>query len=154
LVVCLAAGAAVPAALALPPNGSGTSRAADAADAAARLGPRDWLALGVSLDRRGDPAGAERAYRRALALVPRDAAARTRLAFDLMRAGHLAPAERLVRPVAARRGPYRPLALLVLGLAERGRGEAAATATLRRFLQVAPHHPAAVQVRRLLGGRR
>ena len=149
VLVCAAAGAAVPAAVALP-SGGGSDAASPAADTSTRLGADDWLRLGRSLDSRGDPSGAEHAYRRALALAPRNAAARTRLAFDLLRDGHLPAAERLVRPVTGPAGTYRPLALLVLGLAQRGRGEPAATATLHRFLRVAPDHPAAPQVRRLL----
>jgi hypothetical protein len=43
------------------------------------------------------------------------------------------------------------MALLVLGLAQRDAHDPAATSTLRTFLAVAPNHPAAPQVRRLLG---
>jgi cytochrome c-type biogenesis protein CcmH/NrfG len=153
VLVCAAAGAAVPAAVALPGrHGSETTSTDRAAASSDRLGPADWVRLGRSLDSRGDQPGAQHAYRRALVLAPHSAAARTRLAFDLLRAGRLATAERLVRPVAGPRGRYRPLALLVLGLAQRGRGEPFA-ATLHRFLRLAPDHPAAPQVRRLLHSR-
>ncbi|MEX0429329.1 cytochrome c-type biogenesis protein CcmH [Nocardioides sp. DS6] len=71
-------------------------------------------------------------------------------AFALLRAGRPAAAERLVRPVSRRPGADRPLALLVLGLAQRAEGDPAATATLRAFVERYPHHAAAAQVRRLL----
>jgi cytochrome c-type biogenesis protein CcmH len=73
-------------------------------------------------------------------------------AFQLLQAGHPADAESLVRPVAARPGHDRALAILILGLAERAQDEPAWRATLTRFLQHHPHHPAAAQVRRLLQG--
>ena len=57
-----------------------------------------------------------------------------------------------MRPVVARPGHDRALAILVLGLAERAQGEPAWRATLSRFLEHHPHHPAAAQVRRLLRG--
>jgi cytochrome c-type biogenesis protein CcmH/NrfF len=154
VVVCAMAGAAVPAAVALPSRGGSDAASAPGGTAATsgRLGPQDWVRLGRSLDSRGDPSGAEHAYRRALALAPHDAAARTGLAFDLLRRGHLSRAERLVRPVSGPPGRYRPLALLVLGLAQRAHGEPFA-ATLHRFLRLAPDHPAAAQVRRLLRSR-
>jgi cytochrome c-type biogenesis protein CcmH/NrfF len=152
-VVCAAAGAAVPAAVALPGRvGSHAGSSAPTTATADRLGPADWVRLGRSLDSRGDQPGAEHAYRQALVLAPHSAAARTRLAFDLLRRGHLSSVERLVRPVTGPPGRYRPLALLVLGLAQRGRGEPF-VATLHRFLQLAPDHPAAPQVRRLLRSR-
>lgn len=72
------------------------------------------------------------------------------LAFSQLRSGRPAVAERMVRPVAHRPGPDRPLALLVLGLAQRAEGEPDAVHTLRSFLARYPHHPAAAQVRRLL----
>lgn len=153
VVVCAAAGAAVPAAVALPGRvGSGARSSAPATVTADRLGPADWVRLGRSLDSRGDQPGAQHAYRQALLLAPHSAAARTRLAFDLLRRGDLASVERLVRPVTVSRSRYRPLALLVLGLAQRGRGEPFA-ATLHRFLRLAPDHPATPQVRRLLRSR-
>lgn len=42
--------------------------------------------------------------------------------------------------------------LLVVGLAQRQRKEPEATLTLQRFLRIAPNHPAAAMVRRLLAG--
>jgi cytochrome c-type biogenesis protein CcmH/NrfF len=153
VLVCAAAGAAVPAAVALPSSGDGDSPSR-AGTSANTLTSAQWVRLGRSLDRQGDPSGAENAYRRALALTSADPAARTRLGFDLLGDRDLAAAEQVVRPVARRPGQYRPLALLVLGLAQRGRAVPAADATLRTFLRLAPHHPAAPQVRRLLRSRR
>jgi len=75
-------------------------------------------------------------------------------AFTLLRSGRPAAAERLARPVADRTGADRPLALLVLGLAQRAEGEPAARRTLQRFLHRYPHHPAAADVRRLIGAAR
>jgi cytochrome c-type biogenesis protein CcmH len=77
---------------------------------------------------------------------------RIRLALDLVRDRHASDAEPLVRRLARTRGPSQSAALLVLGLAQRARGEAAARGTLHRFLALAPDHPAAAQVRRLLAG--
>jgi cytochrome c-type biogenesis protein CcmH len=154
-LVCAVAGAAVPAAIALP-SGSGAGAAGGggvAGTPAGRPGPAQWVQLGRSLDRRGDQPGAEKAYRRALTLAPENGAARTRLAFDVLRERRLRAAERLAGPTSRHPGRYRPLALLIVGLAQRGRGEPAASATLRTFLRIAPHHPAAPQVRRLLGAR-
>ncbi|WP_158610058.1 hypothetical protein [Micromonospora globbae] len=48
------------------------------------------------------------------------------------------------------RSPDSPDGLLVLGLAQRRTRPADAPVTLRRFLTVAPHHPAAAEITRLL----
>jgi cytochrome c-type biogenesis protein CcmH/NrfF len=78
------------------------------------------------------------------------AASPVEAAFQLLQAGHPADAESLVRPVAARPGHDRALAILVLGLAQRAQDEPTWRATLTRFLEHHPRHPAAAQVRRLL----
>ena len=151
LALCLATGVAVPAAVAVAPrSGSGASREPASAALGGRLDADAWLRLGRSLDRQGDLAAAESAYRRALATAPALAAARTRLAFDLLQERRWREAERLARPVSGHAGPFRTLALLVLGLAEHGQHKSAATTTLRTFLRLAPHHPASPEVRRLL----
>ncbi|MEP9381897.1 cytochrome c-type biogenesis protein [Nocardioides cheoyonin] len=72
------------------------------------------------------------------------------VAFALLRAGNPAAAEKLIRPVATGSGADRPLALLVLGLAQRANGEITATHTLRTFVHRYPDHPATAEVRRLL----
>jgi len=151
VLACLTTGVAVPTAIAA--GSHSTSSASAQLPATGRgdpLSPGAWLRLGRSLDRQGDPGAAERAYRRALAGSSTNAAARTRLAFDLLRRDRWVAAEQLAAPVARRPGRYRPLALLVLGLAQRGRHQPTATETLRTFLRLAPHHAAAAQVRRLL----
>lgn len=71
-------------------------------------------------------------------------------AFALLRAGHPKQAIALVRPALHGTRADRPMALLVLGLAQRAEGSPAATGTLRTFLDRYPHHPAADAVRRLL----
>jgi cytochrome c-type biogenesis protein CcmH/NrfF len=81
---------------------------------------------------------------------PSTASSPVEAAFQLLQAGHPADAESLARPVAARPGHDRALAILVLGLAQRAQDEPAWRATLTRFLEHHPHHPAAAQVRRLL----
>lgn len=70
-----------------------------------------------------------------------------------LRAGHAATAEREARAQLSRaRHGSRAWqdALLVLGLAEHQQGDSKATATLQHFLRVAPRHPAAPMVRKLL----
>jgi cytochrome c-type biogenesis protein CcmH/NrfF len=151
LALCLATGVAVPAAVAVAPrSGPGGSGQPAPAAVGGRLDANAWLELGRSLDRQGDRAAAEQAYRRALATAPALAAARTRLAFDLLQERRWREAERLARLVSGHSGRFRTLALLVLGLAEHSQHEPTATATLRTFLRLAPHHPASPGVRRLL----
>ncbi|RQW94051.1 tetratricopeptide repeat protein, partial [Micromonospora globispora] len=87
-------------------------------------------------------------YREALRDRPDDTI-RLRLAFALLRAGDPAGAERTAREVLART-PDSPDGLLVLGLAQRGNRSTEAARTLRRFLSVAPQHPAAPEISRLL----
>ncbi|GAA1801079.1 hypothetical protein GCM10009682_23420 [Luedemannella flava] len=109
------------------------------------------LAVGRSLEEQGRYAEAADVYRDALDQQPDDRL-RRRLAFALLRAGRLVEAE----AVAARvldDDPGDPDALLLLGLAQRASGSPKAAATLRRFLRQAPDHPAAAEVRRLLGDR-
>ncbi|MEU4660417.1 cytochrome c-type biogenesis protein CcmH [Micromonospora chalcea] len=91
-------------------------------------------------------------YREALRERPDDGV-RLRLAFALLRAADAAGAERTAGEVLDH-APESPDGLLVLGLAQRTTRPAQAPATLRRFLAVAPTHPAAAEIRRLLGGGR
>lgn len=88
-------------------------------------------------------------YREALRERPDDAV-RLRLAFVLLRSGDAAGAQRAAREVLTD-SPDSPDGLLVLGLAERTTRPTEAPTTLRRFLAVAPEHPAAAEIRRLLG---
>ncbi|SIR51169.1 cytochrome c-type biogenesis protein CcmH [Micromonospora avicenniae] len=105
------------------------------------------LARDLERDQRYDAAA--ELYREALRDRPDDGV-QLRLAFALLRAGDAAGAERTVREVLAR-SPDSPDGLLVLGLAQRSTRPGDAPETLRRFLAVAPRHPAAPEIRRLLG---
>ena len=118
--------------------------------AAKPMRAEDWVAVAQSLDQQQDYRSAVEAYRHAFKQRPDADAVRTGLAFDLVRSGRPRRAIGLVAPLAHRSGPHRPLAMLILGLAQRAAGLPPATSTLRQFLRLAPHHPAAAQVRRLL----
>ncbi|MFC0005564.1 cytochrome c-type biogenesis protein CcmH [Micromonospora siamensis] len=88
-------------------------------------------------------------YREALRERPDDGI-RLRLAFALLRSADASGAEQVAREVLDD-SPGSPDGLLVLGLAQRTTRPVDAPATLRRFLTVAPQHPAAAEIRRLLG---
>ncbi|MFJ8579871.1 cytochrome c-type biogenesis protein CcmH [Micromonospora sp. NPDC093277] len=125
---------------------------ADRLDRPPEQPPADPVAVTVQLARDLESqdryAAAAQLYREAL----RDRAddtIRLRLAFALLRAGDAGAAEQTAREVLART-PDSPDGLLVLGLAQRGAKSAQATGTLRRFLAVAPEHPAAPEISRLL----
>lgn len=109
----------------------------------------DLVALGQSLESQGRYAEAAEVYRDAVTQNPDDAV-RLRLAFALLRSNQAAQAETVAGQVAAR-SPDDAQALLLLGLARRADGSTQATATLRRFLKVAPNDPAAGEIQRLLG---
>lgn len=121
-------------------------------DAGPPAGPADPVAVTLQLARdleqqqRYDAAA--ELYRDALRDHPDDGV-QLRLGFALLRAGDAAGAERTVRDVLTR-SPDSPDGLLVLGLAQRRTRPADAPVTLRRFLTVAPHHPAAAEITRLL----
>ncbi|MGW4154907.1 cytochrome c-type biogenesis protein CcmH [Micromonospora chersina] len=125
---------------------------ADLLDPPARPAPADPVAVALQLARdletqdRYDAAA--QMYQEALRDRPDDAV-RLRLAFALLRAGDGAAAQRTARDVLARE-PDSPDGLLVLGLAQRNSRSVEAGGTLRRFLAVAPAHPAAAEIRRLL----
>ena len=111
---------------------------------------QDWVALAQSLDQQQDYRSAVQAYQHAFRQRPDAEGVRTGLAFDLVRSGRPRRAITLVAPLAQHSGPHRPLAMLILGLAQRAAGLPSATGTLRDFLRLAPHHPAAAEVRQLL----
>lgn len=154
---CLAVGALVPAVV-WARTGGGPSDAVAGAAAPASAAPSPdrpltadgWSQVGTSLESQHHYAGAARAYRHAVRLRPGSAALRVRLGFDLLRAGRPRDAVPVVRALSQHKGAERPMALLVLGLAQRSEHDPAASRTLRVFLTVAPNHPAAAQVRRLL----
>ncbi|MEU3453412.1 cytochrome c-type biogenesis protein [Micromonospora sp. NPDC006766] len=126
--------------------------AADRLDRPAEQSPVDPVAVTVQLARDLESqdryAAAAQLYRDALQDRPDDTI-RLRLAFALLRAGDAAAAAQAAREVLAQT-PTSPDGLLVLGLAQRGLHSAEATPTLRRFLAVAPEHPAAPEISRLL----
>ncbi|MFC0506466.1 cytochrome c-type biogenesis protein CcmH [Micromonospora costi] len=123
-----------------------TGRPAPAAPPADPVAVTLQLARDLEGQQRYDAAAA--LYREALRDRPDDGI-QLRLAFALLRADDAAGAERAVREVLAR-SPESPDGLLVLGLAQRRTRPAEAPSTLRRFLTLAPHHPAAAEIRRLL----
>lgn len=150
-LTCLVVGAAVPG---IAWARSRSAAAAPAAAASSPMSASDWLTVAHSLDQQKNYTAAVQAYRHAFQKQPRADGARTGLAFDLVRSGRPRQAVTLMKPVADRPGPHQALSLLVLGLAQRAENLPSADATLHRFLRVAPHHPAAPQVRRLLAGSR
>lgn len=99
----------------------------------------------------GDFSAAAGAYRRAAELSS-DPAIRLRWAFALLRSGRADTATAIADRVV-RNAPGDPDALLILGLAQRASSSPDADRTFARFLAVAPEHPAAAEVRRLLGDR-
>ncbi len=107
------------------------------------------LELARQRERQQDYAGAADAYRTAAELRP-DPTIRLRQAFALLRSGQPAEAVPVARGVLQDRKDD-PDALLILGLALRAENAPEAVPTLRRFLELAPEHPAAAQVRDLLG---
>ncbi|GIJ26394.1 hypothetical protein Vqi01_15560 [Micromonospora qiuiae] len=106
------------------------------------------LRLARDLEGRQHYEAAAQMYREALRERPDDGV-RLRLAFALLRSSDAAGAEQIAREVLDD-APESPDGLLVLGLAQRTTRPADAAATLRRFLAVAPAHPAATEIRRLL----
>jgi cytochrome c-type biogenesis protein CcmH/NrfG len=154
---CLAVGALVPAVVWARTGDGQAGQVADASASATAAPSPDrplsadgWSQVGTSFESQHDYAGAARAYRHAVHLRPGSGALRVRLGFDLLRAGRPRDAVRVVRSLSRHKGSERPMALLVLGLAQRSEHDPAASHTLRTFLEVAPDHPAADQVRRLL----
>lgn len=77
-------------------------------------------------------------------------AAQLEHAFALLKAGRADEAAALAAQARAQ-APDDPDALLILGLAQRVSAPRDGEVTLDRFLAIAPHHPAAAEVRRLLG---
>lgn len=151
-VAFLAVGAAVPVTVwaSTPRQSAAQAPAQSSAQAEPPLGFEDWVSLARSWEDQQKYDEAVEAYRKALEARPDAESVRTQLAFDLLRADHAEEAGRMVRETAAKSGPDQPMALLVLGLAQRRQHAPAAASTLRTFLRVAPDHPAAAQVRRLL----
>ncbi|TDC40570.1 tetratricopeptide repeat protein [Micromonospora sp. 15K316] len=123
-------------------------------DAQPQAPPADPVAVTLQLARELEQQqrydAAAELYRDALRELPDDGV-QLRLAFALLRAGDAAGAERTAREVLTR-SPDSPDGLLVLGLAQRSTRPEEAPQTLRRFLTVAPRHPAAEEISRLVDG--
>ncbi|MCX4471649.1 cytochrome c-type biogenesis protein CcmH [Micromonospora sp. NBC_01655] len=111
------------------------------------------VALGLARDLEAQDryAAAAQMYREALR-DRSDDTIRLRLAFALLRAGDAAGAAQAATETLAR-VPDSADGLLVLGLAQRRTRPVEAPRTLRRFLTVAPEHPAAPEIERLLAVR-
>ncbi|WP_346619886.1 cytochrome c-type biogenesis protein CcmH [Blastococcus montanus] len=141
---------AVPRALEPAAADPGTAAAPADPGAAAPADPADELLRQArALDDAGRFADAVTAYRAVLEERPEDRAVVLALAFALLRDDRPGEAVPLVETVLAAH-PEHPEALLMLGTAERALGDGEAGATLRRFLDLAPDHPAADAVRALL----
>jgi tetratricopeptide (TPR) repeat protein len=98
--------------------------------------PRTWNNLGLTLRRLGDAAGAEAAFRRALALSPGDAAAANNLGLMLIASQRHAEAVTLLLDATQRTPGDAPL-WLNLGLAQRGAGDrTAAASSLDRVIAI------------------
>ncbi len=138
-----------PAAGATTPATTTPATTTPASDPVAKIPVPRLLTAARALEDDHRYAAAAEAYQSVLRRRPGSGAVRTRLGFDLLRAGRAAAATRVLTPVTSGSRP-RPLAVLVLGLAQRRLGRASARGTLSRFLDLAPHHPAAAQVRHLL----
>jgi cytochrome c-type biogenesis protein CcmH len=111
--------------------------------------PDAWVSLGAALEAQRAYGRAAEAYRTAVQLRPADRRTEVRLGLVLLQDGQAAAAESVARDILAG-DPAQPEGLLVLGLAQRARNLPEARQTLQRFLDTAPTHPAAAQVRRLL----
>lgn len=152
--VCTIALAAVPRAQAPAASAAGPPSApaapstqresAAAVDLADELLRQAW-----ALDDEGRFADAVTAYRAVLEERPQDVSVVLSLAFALIRDDRPGEAVPLLETVLAAYSEH-PEALLMLGTAERALGDDEAGTTLRRFLELAPDHPAADPVRALL----
>jgi cytochrome c-type biogenesis protein CcmH/NrfF len=109
----------------------------------------DQLSQAETFEKQGNFAAAVDAYRHAQEISP-DPAIRLRLAFALLRSGRPDSATTVAESVQ-KSVPSDPDAVLILGLAQRATANPEADHTLKRFLDLAPGHPAAAEVRRLLG---
>lgn len=112
--------------------------------------PDAWLTLGKILDEVGRLGDAYTAYERALELDPDNAEPRQLAAWALIRGEVPDEAIPLVEPLVAN-DPDDARSVLLLGLAQYGADDPAATATLRRYLALEPTGPQSDQIRALLG---
>ncbi|MGY2084536.1 cytochrome c-type biogenesis protein CcmH [Blastococcus sp. SYSU DS0539] len=121
--------------------GTPADRGTDVAD--------ELLRQARALDDAGRFTEAVTAYRAVLEERPQEPAVMLSLAFALLRDDRPGEAVPLMETILAV-DPEHPQALLLMGTAEHTLGDPAAGTTLRRFLALAPDHPAADAVRALL----
>lgn len=129
--------------------------AAEVLGAAAAEHPGDaqlQIAVARALEANGRPAEAAEHYAAASRLRPFDADLASRHATALVRAGAGDEAVQVLRDTLAAQPNHVP-SLLLLGTLLRRTGDDAGIALLQRFLDLAPEHPAAAGVRRLLAAR-
>lgn len=122
-------------------------------EAAARHAPGDAgvrIALARALDERGRVAEAADHYRAAARLDPANDSAHYLAGFALVRSDRPGEAVPVLEELVAR-SPDHPEGLLLLGIVLRDRDDDRAEDLLRRFLAVAPEHPAAPEVSAQLG---
>lgn len=112
--------------------------------------PAVWLTLGRVLDGVDRIGEAYTAYERALELDPADPEAAQLAAWALIRGESPDEAIPLLEPLV-QRDPGDAQSVLLLGLAQYGDNDPAATTTLRRYLDLEPTGPQVDQVRALLG---
>ncbi|MGH8774386.1 MAG: cytochrome c-type biogenesis protein CcmH [Jiangellaceae bacterium] len=112
--------------------------------------PDVWLTLGRVLDEAGRLADAYTAYEQALGLDPASIEAGQLAAWALIRGGASGEAIPLLEPLV-QENPDNAQSVLLLGLAQHGADDPAATATLRRYVDLEPTGPQSDQVRGLLG---
>lgn len=114
--------------------------------------PEAWIALGRAYDGTDQLTQALAAYDRALRLRPGADDVTLLRAGILVRAGSATEALPALTDLAARY-PDDPDTVLLLGLAQDKTGAPPATATLQRFLELAPDAPTAPAVRKMLAAR-
>lgn len=131
-----------------------TAHPAQVLDHAVRQAPGDVQirsALARALDQQGEPGQAAEHYIAATRLAPSDDQLLYRAAFALVRADRAGEAVPMLEHLLAR-SPEHPGGLLLLGTVRHHEGDPAARTLLRRFLEIAPDHPAAGEAEAMLDG--
>lgn len=107
--------------------------------------------LARALERAGRIEDAAEQYRAAVRLAPQDETLAYRAAFALTRSGQRPEATVLLEGLLAR-SPQHAEGLLLLGTLRHDEADPRADDLLRRFIDVAPEHPAVEQARGMLNG--
>lgn len=134
------------------PANTQVARPVDVLQEAAADSPGDVrvrAALAHALDATGRVADAAEQYRAAVRLAPLDDNLVYRAAFALSRIDRAEEAAALLEPLVART-PDHAEAVLLLGTLRHDTGDPRAGELLRRFIELAPDHPAAEQARIML----